>query len=160
MRPQSEIYHAYAAQLKPPHIHHDTRSVNLRFELNSEIVQKRYQKDDRDKYLFEEIRDRTFKMHLEHIYCKRFMLPDIMLQHINVVISICSNDYSKVLGKIKYSLAEQGYPAFPRNIEDACPDVAELTGAQLAGRVRSLSESLASSPYATPENLLLTRIDI
>ena len=152
--PGSEIYHAYAARLRPPQIRHDARNIDLQFELTSEIVQKQFLKGKTKKYLFEEIRDRTFKMHREHIYCKRFMLPEIVIERINVRIVVCTNNYAYVLGEIRYTMAEEGYPSSPQHIHEVCPDVAKLTGAQLEHRVKSLLEDQSGSPNASPRDLL------
>ena len=153
--PGSEIYHEYAARLQPPQIRHDSRSIDLRFELTPEIVEKRYRKGQEKIYLFEEICNRTLKMYREHIYCKRFMLPEIVFQQINVYIAVCANNYSSVLGEMRYTMAEIGYPALPQCIDDLCPDVAGLTGAGLNQRVISLMNDHNGSVYATPRDLLL-----
>ena len=152
--PGSEIFHEYAARQQPPQICHDTRSINLQFELTPEIVQKRYLKGKTRKYLFEEIRDRTLKTHREHIYCKRFMLPEILLERINVSIEVCTDNYHHVLGEIRYTLAEDGYPVSPRRIGDVCPDVAKLTGSQLKKRVKTLLKNQNGFPCTSPQDLL------
>ena len=65
--------------------------------------------------------DRTLKMHREHMYCARFMLPDVLIDRIDVCINICSDDYSRVLGRIRYTMSQQGYPGTPKHLADICP---------------------------------------
>ena len=148
--PGSEVFHRYASQLRPVMVHHGTRSIDLRFELNTELVTKKYRKINDKKYLFEEILDRTLKMYREHIYCKRFMLPDIVFERINVRIDVCTENYSRVLGNIRYTMAEGGYPDSPRDIQDICPGL--VTGEELKQRVESL-QGEGDSPYTDPPDL-------
>ena len=149
--PGSEVFHRYASQLHPVIVSHDTRSIDLQFELNTELVARKCRKFDDEKYLFEEILDRTLKMHREHVYCKRFLLPDIVFERVNVRIDVCTGNYSRVLGRLRYTLAESGYPDSPRNIQEICPNL--VTGEELKQKVESVLQSEGDSLYAEPPDL-------
>ena len=152
--PESEIFHRYASQLRPVMVHHDTQSIDLRFELNTELVTKKYRKFNDEKYLFDEILDRTLKMHREHVYCKRFMLPDIVFERINVHIDVCTENYSNILGIIRYTMAEGGYPDNLRDIQDICPDLM-MRGEELKQRVEAVVlRDNGNSSYTEPTDLL------
>lgn len=152
--PGSEIFHWYAAQLRPIEIDHDNRSVNLRFELNTTLVNRKFRKNGEETYLYDEILARTLKMYREYIYCKRFMLPDIVLDQIAVHIDVCNDTYSSILGQINYVLVEEGYPEGPRDLREIHPELA--TGELLKGRVAKLQTegSPSYSAYTVPPDLL------
>ena len=152
--PGSEIFHQYAAHLRPIDINHDTRSVNLRFELSTELVNRKCRKNSEETYLFNEILARNLKMYREHIYCKRFMLPDIVLDQISVHIDVCNDNYSVILGQLNYVLIEKGYPDGPRHLRDICPTL--VTGEVLKERVAKLQPKGNSTytGYTVPSDLL------
>lgn len=155
IQPGSEIYHMYADRLRRVQINPAERSIELRFELSKDVVSKKYQKGSDARYLLEEIMDRTLKMHREHTYCTRFMLPDLLIERINVQIDICSNDYSLVLGRIPYVMSQQGYPDAPRRLVEICPELGKLTGRKLRDRVVRLARGETSvSPNGKLWNLL------
>ena len=153
--PGSEVFHRYASQLHTVMVSHDTRSINLRFELNTILVTKKCRKLDDEKYLFEEILDRTLKMYREHVYCKRFLLPDIVIERVNVLIDVCTDNYSRVLGRLRYSMAESGYPDSPRNIQEICPEL--VTGEELKHKVELVLNNRDDSLYAEPPDLTSCR---
>lgn len=138
VRPESEIFHVYAERLTPPKVCHDSRSIELTFELNPHTVQHKYQKYGIERYLFDEICDRTLKMYREHLYCRRFLLPEIVFEQIIIKIVICTDDYSRVLDTIQYTMMERGYPRLPCDIADVCPEFTLNNGAQLASHVARL----------------------
>lgn len=152
--PESEIYHQYADRLRAVEIDHRTRSVELHFELSTDVVAKKYKKREKDKFLFEEILERTLKMHREHVYCTRFMLPDVVLERINVLIDVCTNNYLTVLGKIPYTMAQKGYPDAPAHLRVVCPELGRITGHKLMKRVKQLVRDGVPSPYDSAPNLL------
>jgi hypothetical protein len=152
--PGSEIFHAYAAHLRPTRINHDARSVDVHFELNVDVLQRKYRKKDEERYLFEEILDRTLKMHREHIYCSRFMLPNVLIERINVQIDICTTDFAKVLAQLRYTMEPLGYPGSPKLLGEICPSLKGVTGELLAARVSTLLNGASGQPYAGPVDLL------
>lgn len=155
VHPGSEIFHKYADRLRDVRIDAAERSISLRFELNYDVVSKKYQKHEDSRYLIEEIMDRTLKMHREHMYCTRFMLPDVLIERINVRIDVCSDKYSQVLGRIQYVMAQQGYPETPKGLSEICPKLDGLTGDILEGRVQKLlQQTNSASPYDEPPDLL------
>jgi hypothetical protein len=152
--PGSEIFHAYAAHLRPTQVDHDARSVDVHFELNVEVLQRKYRKKDEDRYLFEEILDRTLKMHREHIYCSRFMLPNIVIERINVLLDFCTTDFAKVIAQLRYTMEPLGYPGSPKIIGEICPLIKKFNGETLAAKVLSLLDGTINQPYARPVDLL------
>ncbi len=155
VHPGSEIFHQYAERLRSVTIDVLSGDIYINFELNPDIVSKKYQKHNGSRYLIDEIMDRTLKMHREHVYCSRFMLPYILIERINVHIDVCSHKYSQVLGKIHYTMAQKGYPGSPKGLIEICPELTGLTGNILEGRVQKLVEQADSaSSYDEPSNLL------
>jgi hypothetical protein len=152
--PGSEIFHAYAAHLRPTRIDHDSCSVEVHFELNVDSLQRKYPKKEEDRFLFEEILDRTLKMHREHIYCSRFMLPSVLLERINVQIDVCTTDFSTVLAQIKYTMEPLGYPGSPKMLGEICPPLKGFTGELLAAKVSTLLSDAVDQPYSGPVDLL------
>jgi hypothetical protein len=156
-KPGSKLYHAYAKHLRPVEVRLDERSVDLHFELTVADMQTTFPtKSKGDTFLFEEILERTLKMHRERVYCSRFMIPYVYIDQINVSIDVCSNDYSQVLGMLKYVLRESGYPNSPSEISRICPELNGLSGAQLAAQVAELNPK--PSQYSTPVDLLASQI--
>src|SRR5207247_2090146 len=86
-------------------------------------------------YLIDEILSRTLKMHHEHVYCTRFMVPHIHFERINVTLDICTENYSQVIDTIQYVMVEQGYPKSPCHLKDICPELAGLNGETLKTKV-------------------------
>lgn len=151
--PGSRLYHAYAKHLRPVEVQLAERSVDLHFELTVADMQTTFPtKSKGDIFLFEEILERTLKMHRERVYCSRFMIPYVYIDQINVSIDVCSNDYSQVLGILRYVLRESGYPNSPSEICGICPELNGLSGAQLAAQVADLNPK--PSQYSTPVDLL------
>ena len=138
--PGSEIYHAYANQLKSVHINTTEESILISFELSTDVVAKKYKKSQNtSRYLIEEIKDRTLKMHREHVYCTRFMLPAVHIERIYIRILVCSQNYSQEIGKIEYTMVPQGYPDKPSGLTDICPEIGKLSGTMLDKRVKKLA---------------------
>ena len=153
--PDSLIHHAYASRLEPVKISKNDHSVKLNFDLNIEEATKVYISGDSQKYLFDEIFLRTLKMHREHVYCSRFMIPDILIERILVNISICSNDYSMVLGELNYSMEQSGYPDHLCTLGDICPKLLNLGCDTLVERVKKLPSEDTWSAYDHPIDLLV-----
>lgn len=118
---------------------HDDHSVQVRFDVNVDTAMSKFRKHETDIFLFDEILSRTLKMHREHVYCSRFMVPYVWIDRINVVVKICSTNFAKVLGEIKFEMTQNGYPGDPKSLSDICPRLLGMTGSSLAQRVHSLN---------------------
>ena len=72
--------------------------------------------------MLDEIFERSLKMHLEHLYCMRFMRPYLQINRIVANIAIYTDKFMTELFRISYTLEEKGYPIGPSRIyEVACP---------------------------------------
>lgn len=126
----SEIHHLYAYSLTTTLLPPNSKTINLNFTIEKEFAEKKYGKYDKDLktdtevYLLEEIFERTLKMHLEGIYCMRFLRPYISIERINVSIKIVPQGLNKRIQPIEYELVERGYP-------EAKTDIYTLTGNKL-----------------------------
>lgn len=142
---QSQIHHVYAQRLHPPIVNHQTRTIKLMFEMLVEHVVQQYYKRGTKQYLLDEIFERTLKTHREQVYCGRFMSPDILLDHVEVEIMICAENYSEVLARLNYVL-EQAYPTYISRIVDVVPALNGMSGQHLAGTIENIVEEYDGSP--------------
>ena len=112
----SEIYHRYSQALHTVEIednleNNDSR-LSLVYELEIDAIKKTYKIGNIEKYLLDEIYDRTIKMELERRYCMKFMYQSINIGRIDIEINI----YGKTSEKIKsitYTLEDVSYPSNP-----------------------------------------------
>ena len=132
---ESEAYHIYADRLRKVTIRPEDRKVSLLFELDATHATMKYRKGRRKVYLYDEIVERSLKMHREHVYCLRFMQPYVRIDTIDVSIIITTNNYMKVLETIKYSLIQRGYPDWPTSLSEAGVDVGVHTGKTLHRKI-------------------------
>ena len=107
MGTNSDIYHKYSRALhtvaiKPDEENNDFK-VSLVFELEAPALKERYLVGNHEKYLLDEIYDRTQKMELERRYCMKFMYPYINIGRIQVVINIYGAQ-SQLIRPISYTL--------------------------------------------------------
>lgn len=113
----SRIYHQYSAALHTVAI--ERNPINHRGELclcydfDSNIATKLFRKNNQDKYLLDEIYDRTLKMERERRYCMRYIRSCFSLDCIKVKIIIQNANESWKIDKIEYTLMENGYPVEP-----------------------------------------------
>jgi hypothetical protein len=114
----SLIYHHYSQALHTVKIKRNDNEklqVFLSYEFDSDVASKKFKKNGKDKYLLDEVYDRTLKMERERRYCMRFLRPCISLDAIRVEIVIqCSKNAYKC-DKINYTLEESGYPSYPKS---------------------------------------------
>ena len=112
----SEIYHDYSKVLHTVKIAEDLanqdHSIVLVYELEASMLSKQYQVGSSNKYLLDEIYDRTLKMEQERRYCMKFMHPYINIGRIDVKINIYGS-FSQLLNKISYCLEDIAYPDKP-----------------------------------------------
>jgi hypothetical protein len=104
----SEVFHAYADRLGRVYV--GDNSVSLKFEIDLSLITKLFGKGDKEVYLIDEILNRSYKMHLERLYCMRYMRPYINIFSIEVEIGVYTDKYYTEKDKIHYVLEESGYP--------------------------------------------------
>lgn len=127
----SEIYHVYSNSLRSVDILEG--EIMLHFNMSKNVAVREYRKGNESSYLLDEIFRRTLKMHLERLYCMRFLRPEVKIDMIRVAIEVfetIGEDYltGPPLEKITYSLEEIGYPKLDGTIESLCPDLAGWDG--------------------------------
>lgn len=137
---KARIYHQYAKQLHSVRVHRDSGSIDLRFTLDSDVACRTFEKDGQPRYLLDEVYWRTMKMHVERIYCSRFMHNVVRLDAIDVRIRVFrSATDTTPLENIKYSLRESGYPNMPLEISLVVDDL-EWNGENLKRRLEEAKE--------------------
>lgn len=110
--PKSKMCHLYSSTLEMPRINHNEKQVELVYYIDQKYIVDKVD----DSYLIDTIYDRLYKMHLERIYCMRFMKPHISIDNIYVEIVVIddkSGDFNKLL---TLNILENGYPK-ENNIE-------------------------------------------
>jgi len=120
----SKIYHEFSISLNSVIVDHEHHSINLDFEVNEEKLKILYQKENTSTFLIDEIYERILKMHLERIYCMRFMrrIIDIDKIHVNIEFLSPYLDVQVNFKPIEITLAESGYPEKPeKGIFEVCP---------------------------------------
>ena len=130
---KSEAYHIYADRLRNVTIQPKDRKVSLLFELDAIHATKKYWKGRRKVYLYDEIVERSLKMHREHVYCLRFLQPHVRIDTIDVSITITTENYMTVLEKIAFSLIQCGYPDRPTSLSEV--HAVSVDGAALTGEI-------------------------
>lgn len=134
----SEIFHVYSSKLHTVKLDQNpiTKAwmVDLRFSIDEETAKKQFQKGSIQKYLLDEIYDRTIKMERERRYCMRFLRPYCSIESIKVQITIEKDDDVFSQEVVKYELMEKGYPNSPYgSIKDV--DSTILTGKEMAEKL-------------------------
>jgi hypothetical protein len=113
----SLIYHRYSEALHTVKIGKDSETrrnqIYLVYEFNSDIAMHQFNKNGNQRYLLDEIYDRTLKMERERRYCMRFLRPCLTLDAIRVEITISNLKNPYEYDPITYTLEENGYPIEP-----------------------------------------------
>jgi len=110
----SKIFHYYSQSLHTVMVEKNSQNnelaLILEYDFDSDISKKKFSRGNVQKYLIEEIYDRTIKMEQERRYCMRFLRPYFYLSSIKVNIKITDSKYAIKAKDIKYILEEEGYP--------------------------------------------------
>ena len=139
----SEVFHAFAHALHTVTINHDSREIELHFEIQVCDAVRQFGKQDAEVYLLDEILTRTGKLHLERIYAMLFMRDWIPINAIRVFIEVY-DDGLEAVEKVGYRLAEHGYPDEPEaGVYSFAPELSKyedwegdkVTGTVLASRI-------------------------
>lgn len=137
--PESKIYHQYSKSLHSVEVIGEKSCIyiKLTFALSVDEAQTKFTTFSGDKYLLDEIYDRTIKMEKERIYCNQFLRPNIYIDRIEVEINIFdeSDIWIDTL-PIKYVLQEKGYPS---SVNDSFRNEC-ISGEQLAKRLNDVKE--------------------
>jgi hypothetical protein len=132
----SKIFHYYSQSLHTVMIVQNNQNgelgLVLEYNFDSDIAQKKFFRERIEKYLIEEIYDRTIKMEKERRYCMRFLRPYFYLSNINVNIKITDVKYAMKAKDIKYVLEEEGYP------DDIIPIKDRISGDEIVKYFKSM----------------------
>ena len=132
----SRLHHHYANAIKSTSI--GSKNVQVVYRINKDEAVKSFKKGDRKIFLLDYIFERTMKMHLERVYCQRYMQPGLEIHSINVIIAIHEEDYDKELYKIQYRLVDRGYPELPyKDDQEALRGICEDPDTQLLCKQKS-----------------------
>lgn len=132
---ESQIYHFYSYALHTVSIIEDPETelkyVSLSYEFQSDVALRQFKKAGSDRYLLDEIYDRTLKMEKERRYCIRFLRPALNIEGIKVDIFVQSSEDPFSSKRIGYTLSENGYPTEPaidflKSIGETIPSGSEL----------------------------------
>ena len=144
--PEAALYHQYALHLTSVRVRPSHRAIDLAFHLDRESVCSTFAKNGHSCFLLDEIYSRTFKLHMERIYCTRFMHDLVRLDSINVRIEVFPDQQNiRAAHEILYSLRETGYPITPTNIRDIVTNL-EWSGTTLKEHLEEVKEP---SPHAS-----------
>ncbi|NMC60089.1 MAG: hypothetical protein GYA51_12030 [Candidatus Methanofastidiosa archaeon] len=115
----SIIFHRYSEALDSVYIKKDSetkrQNVCLKYFFDSDIAKTIYYRNEKPKFLLDEIYDRTLKMERERRYCMQYARPCLSIDGIRIKIIIAHPKYSFKQDTIEYSLEENGYPTYPLN---------------------------------------------
>ncbi|MYY43525.1 HD domain-containing protein [Elizabethkingia anophelis] len=119
----SEIFHRYSASLDSINI--SGGELKLDFYIQDEVLIKTYPIATSNgivqKYLIDEIYDRTFKTFTESLYCSRFLPEKARINTVKVNIHIIKSKDDDEIKNISYEIKEKGYPFISdKTIYDFC----------------------------------------
>ncbi|GAB6013395.1 HD domain-containing protein [Viscerimonas tarda] len=137
------LFHKYSYCLHTVDIDLSSKCINLKFDIEEDDLKRKYKKPKKgeegkflEQYLIQEIFERTYKSHLERIYCSRFMRTYINLNVlvINIEITLNKRDArnKRIKKSIRYILGEVGYPQSDHDdIFKLCPELKDYTGEKI-----------------------------
>lgn len=108
---KSEVYHAYASCLDSVYVKHENKAIALSYKIPKKYAMRTFGKMDEEILLLDEIYNRVMKMHLERIYCMRFLKGIIDIDRISVSIDFYDKYLSIVPQQIKFEVYDNGYPS-------------------------------------------------
>ena len=143
---EARIFHQYSHALHTVHVDREASCIQLQFDLAKNVALEKFQYAGGERYLLDYIFERTIKLHIERIYCMRFLHQyGIALNSVTVQINVRGQQLEPE-ETIGYRLAERGYPSpLSAGIYEMCPDLAKregwtdnkVTGPALAKRLRN-----------------------
>ncbi|MBV7270665.1 HD domain-containing protein [Winogradskyella luteola] len=118
MVPTSIIYHLYSASLQSVKI--NGNELKLKFYISDEVLIKKYQVQTKDgiieKFLLDEVYDRTFKTFTESLYCSRFLPEKCRINSVKVNINLYSKSNDQNFKQLAYELRDSIYPSINKKI--------------------------------------------
>lgn len=122
----SEANHQYAFSLKSVDVNVAEHEANLQFVIPPDLATRTVGRCVREVlspvYLIDYIFERMEKMHIERIYCSRFLTRDgIRVDRINAELLFLDNLGSAYHAPIRYRMHESGYPK-QVTIDEVCGD--------------------------------------
>lgn len=112
----SKIYQDYSRVLHTVKVEENHESggykIQLIYELSENDIKEKYDINNFEKYLLDEIYDRTLKVERERRYCMKFIHQCINIEKVEVEINIYGSD-CRALDCIRYSLEDVSYPSEP-----------------------------------------------
>jgi len=130
----SEVFHQYSLALHSVIVDADRHAVNLHFDIHKEAAMKKLGKKSESVYLLDEIYTRTVKMHVERLYCMRYMAAVTRIDAINATVKVFLPNMIFPVKVIQYTLEERGYPDLKaKDIRKLCPGYPDVkcTGEKL-----------------------------
>lgn len=108
---KSRIFHKYSQALKSVSIECESHEIRFHFVLNDSDVRSAIEVRDCNKFLIDEVYDRTMKTWTEMIYYNRFVPEKIRMNRLSVKIEFLEeNSLEDILPMVSYRLEESGYP--------------------------------------------------
>jgi hypothetical protein len=97
-----------------------------------------------EQYLIDEVYERTYKSHLERIYCSRFMRSfidiDTLVVDIDIVLNKIDERRKRIKKQIRYILGETGYPQSEmKDFFNLNPDLSKYTGEKIKEHINNNS---------------------
>ena len=139
----SEVFHAYSYALHSVVIAHQSREVELHFEMDREQALVKLGKGKAETFLLDEILLRSSKLHMERAYAMLFIRDWISIDSIRIFIEVYA-DGLEPIERIGYTLTDRGYPDEPsKGIYGIVPELSaysdwggiKVTGLALARRL-------------------------
>lgn len=140
----SEIYHAYADRLRQVIVRPIDNVISIRFEVTTDDLLRTFKKGDAEILLFDEILARCCKLHAEHVYCSRFLVPKILIDTVDVQVNVSrangTDRFSNTLKRYSFKMQHTGYPD-GKSVGDMCPEMRDITGLQVKTEINALERA-------------------
>lgn len=149
IEPTSEIFHRFSASLDSIDI--SGKEITLHFYIHEEQLSSLYpiviNKENKEKYLLDEIYARTMKTFTETLYCNRYFPETLRLNTVKVEIHLLTEYHEDIQEPIKFVLRESGYPMMQNeDIFELCkvsltkPDGIKINGEYIHNLIKSKNE--------------------
>lgn len=130
---KSEVFHAYASCLDNVTINHKEKTIELNFAIPKDYAARHFGKMGNEVLLLDEIYTRIMKMHIERLYCMRFLKGIIDIEKISASIKFYDK-FVDVFPKINFAVSELGYPGETAGgIFSLCPALLDTNGNKIDG---------------------------
>lgn len=131
---KSEIHHAFSYALTSVKLSERHKAVELKFDIDKTFAITPIELEKNEQtYLLDEIFRRIMKMHLERIYCMRFLRGVIDINTISVSIKFYDS-HIDLFPNLKFEVRESGYPAGRmEDLFDICDPLIDSSGNRING---------------------------